>query len=55
MNTTCLAIVDIDVELESRYFEVLINESERNPNVACVGGAIETTGATHLSKLLWFW
>lgn len=55
VDTPYFAIVDADVELEPRYFEVLVFEAERDPSIACVSGAVETAGATLLSKLLRFW
>lgn len=55
VDTPYLAIVDADVELEPHYFEVLVNEAERDPKVACVSGAVETAGKTLLSKLLRYW
>lgn len=55
VDTPYVAIVDADVELDPRYFEVLISEFERDDRVACASGVVETSGRTWLSKLLKLW
>lgn len=55
VDTPYVAIVDADVELEPRYFEVLVSEMERDERIACAGGIVETAGQTCLSKLLRLW
>ena len=53
VETPFLAIVDADVELEPKYFEVLLSEAEED--VCCLGGRVVTKSRTLLGRLLNLW